>query len=97
MFDETRFLRLPESSQHLLEFLSIIYTPITANSLSKLSPVAIPLTQLHSLLNELVQTGWLTASKTQHYACAPGIGDALTQHSVRGGVSMPGPKWSICI
>ena len=85
MFDETRFLRLPESSQHLLEFLSIIYTPITANSLSKLSPVAIPLTQLHSLLNELVQTGWLTVSKTQHYACAPGIGDALTQHSVRGG------------
>lgn len=84
-FEEQRFQQLPEGQQHLLEFLSIIYAPISAQALSKLSPVAISVDHLRPLLNNLVDDGWLSINKFNHYACVAGVCDALTQRSLKAG------------
>jgi superfamily II DNA or RNA helicase len=85
MFDETEFLKLPESTQHLLEFMSIIYAPITATPLSKLSPVATDVKVLRPLLDELVKAGLLTVNKQGSFACAENIRDAVTRRAIREG------------
>ena len=85
LFDEAKFLQLPETTQHLLEFMSIIYAPVAATPLSKLSPVATDVKVLRPLLDELVKAKLLTVSKQGYYACAENIRDALTRRSLREG------------
>ncbi|QTR48202.1 DEAD/DEAH box helicase [Thiothrix litoralis] len=79
-----KFLELPDSTQHLLEFMSIIYAPISAAQLSKLSPVAMDVKVLRRLLDELVRLDFLKIV-SNNYACVETLCDALTQRSLRAG------------
>lgn len=85
MFDEKKFHALPESTQRLLEFMSIIYAPIAATPLSKLSPVAMDVELLRPLLDELVKAKLLTVNKSNYYACKESIRDELTRRSILAG------------
>ncbi|OQX09668.1 MAG: hypothetical protein BWK73_22145 [Thiothrix lacustris] len=85
MFDEQKFLQLPENTQHLLEFMSIVYAPIAATPLSKLAPVAMDVKVLRPLLDDLVRLELLTVTSNNYYACAAGIRDELTRRSLRAG------------
>ena len=85
MFDEKKFHALPESTQRLLEFMSIIYAPIAATPLSKLAPVAMDVKVLRPLLNDLVALGFVSVNGVNYYACAEDIRDELTLRSLRAG------------
>lgn len=85
MFDEKEFLKLPESTLHLLEFMSILYAPMAATPLSKLSPVNQDVKLLRPLLNQLVEVQLLTINKLSQYACAENIRDELTRRAMRSG------------
>ncbi len=85
IFDEKKFLQLPESTQHLLEFMSILYAPMAATPLSKLSPVATDVKVLRPLLDEWVKAKLLTFNTQGQYACAADIRDELTRRSLRTG------------
>ncbi len=84
-FDEPRFLQLPESARRLLEFMSVICAPIAATPSSKPPSVAMDVKLLRPLLDEWVETGFLTRTGTGHYACAEEIRDELTRRSLREG------------
>ena len=84
-FDEALFLQLPETTQHLLELMSIIYSPITVSPLSKLPVLARDVKVSRPLLDSLVNSGWLTVGSTDRYACAAEIRDDLTRRSLREG------------
>jgi len=84
-FDEAHFLQLPEKTQRLLEFMSVIYAPIAATPLSKLPSVAVNVKQLRPLLDELLRTGFLTGNSMGQFACATEIRDPLTLRSLREG------------
>lgn len=85
MFDEKKFFHLSESTQQLLEFMSILYAPMAATPLSKLEPVAMDVKVLRPLLDDLVRLGLLTVKSNGNYACAAGIRDELTRRSLRTG------------
>lgn len=85
IFDEKKFFHLSESTQQLLEFMSIIYAPIAATPLSKLSPVAVDVKVLRPLLNDLVNLGFLTVNGVNYYACVDEVRDELTRRSLREG------------
>ncbi len=85
VFDEQKLINLPINAQQLLEFISILYAPIAATPLSKLSPVAMDVKVLRPLLDDLVRLGLLTVTSNNYYACAAGIRDELTRRSLRTG------------
>lgn len=85
MFDEKEFLKLPESTQHLLEFMSILYAPMAATPLSKLAPVNQDVKLLRPELNRLITAGWLVSVRNSYYACAEGVRDELTRRSLQAG------------
>ncbi|MBU0501012.1 MAG: hypothetical protein KJ558_14840, partial [Gammaproteobacteria bacterium] len=94
MFDEKQFSQLPETSQFLLQLMSVHYSDIAATKLWQLA-AQVPNSpfwgsratgkEVRALLEQLAAGGWVRQLNNTYFDCDPQVRDGLTQHYLRAG------------